>query len=387
MPRHRASTAGCCGRDGPGVHRFLRDLLEDLAHRCDAVRERLLQVNVPGPANDLALTAARLVISARRDIGDLLADAALDNPALVPDHLRLFRRLAERVQLAENYALPHLERFTQHDTNLSGLAARMIAEANIPMLPPVVTASSSAYYWTMPFFYLISVPAGEPGSLLGLSDLGHEFGHILIATTSVLPDRVGVAVNDWFQDARHQAALVGAPHANQLRVTGSQWTDNWLDEFACDVVATYLFGSSFGFQHVRLCALLGTDPFEPGLGQQATHPADEARLRLIVSTLTAYGATEDAAAVRDLWDRFIAHQLGTMPPQYGVCYPDALLDLVAREVVAQCQSEGIADSLALRSKGDTVAAILLDAWGRFAAESQSFKTWEEASLTALFAAT
>jgi len=212
MPRHRASTAGCCGRDGPGVHRFLRDLLEDLAHRCDTVRERLLRVNVPGPANDLALAAARLVISARRDITSLLADPAVDNPALVPDHLRLFRRLAERVQLAENHALPHLERFTGDDTNLSELAARMIAEATIPIVPPVVIASSSVYYWALPFFYLISVPAGEPGSLLGLSDLGHEFGHILIATPdkSILPDHVRVAVNDWFQDARREATLARA---------------------------------------------------------------------------------------------------------------------------------------------------------------------------------
>jgi len=368
------------------MHRFLRDLLEDLAHRCDAVRERLLQVNVTGPASDLALSAARLVISARRDIGSLLADPGLDNPALVPDHLRLFRRLAERVQLAENHALPHLERFTEHDTNLSGLAARMIAEANIPIVPPVVTASSSVYYWTMPFFYLISVPAGEPGSLLGLSDLGHEFGHILIATPekSILPEQVRVAVNDWFQDARHEATLAGAPHARQLRVTGRQWMDNWLEEFACDVVGTYVFGRSFGLQHVRLCALLGGDPFEPGLGHEATHPADEARLRIIVSTLTSYGAAEDATAVSDLWDRFIAHQLGARPPQYGFCYPEALLDLVAREVVAQCQSAGIADSLMLRDKGNTVAAVLLNAWERFVADSRTFKEWEDASLAALF---
>jgi hypothetical protein len=134
-----------------------------------------------------------------------------------------------------------------------------------------------------------------------------------------------------------------------------------------------------------LCALLGGDPFEPGLGQEATHPADEARLRVIVSTLTSYGATEDATAVRDLWGRFAAHQLGTRPPQYGLCYPDALLELVAREVVAQCQSSGIADSLALRAKGGSVAAVLLDAWARFVADSPNFKAWEDASLAALFA--
>jgi len=253
-------------------------------------------------------------------------------------------------------------------------------------VPPVVIASSSVYYWTLPFFYLISVPAGEPGSLLGLSDLGHEFGHILIATPdkSILPDHVRVAVNDWFQDARREATLAGAPHARQLLVTGRQWMDNWLEEFACDVVGTYVFGRSFGLQHVRLCALLGGDPFRPGLGQEATHPADETRLRVIVSTLTSYGATEDATVVNDLWDRFIAHQLGARPPQHGLCYPEDLLDLVAREVVAQCQSAGISDSLMLRDKGNTVAALLLDAWDRFVADSQGFKTWEDASLVALF---
>src|SRR5258708_7330808 len=88
-------------------------------------------------------------------------------------------------------------------------------------------------------------------------------------------------------------------------------------------------------QHVPLRAVLGGDRFEPGLGREATHPADEAWLRVIVSALKSYNATEDAAAVRDLWDRFVAHQLGTRLPEYDLCYPHRLLEMVAQEVVAQ----------------------------------------------------
>jgi hypothetical protein len=45
---------------------------------------------------------------------------------------------------------------------------------------------------------------------------------------------------------------------------------------------------------------------------------------------------------------------------------------------------GIVNSLALRRTGGTVAAVMLDAWTQFLADSHGFKAWEDANLAALF---
>lgn len=366
------------------MQQLLRDLLEDLGHRCDAVRTRLVQLTVAAPANDLAVLAAQMVLYARREVTGLLADAALDNVALVPDHLRLLRRRAQEVQLAEHFALPHLERFNQHDADLSALAAKMIQQCGLPLRPPLVTASSTQHYWTNPGFYLISVPAGETGSLLGLSDLAHELGHILMRTEPLLPDGVAMAVNEWFDDAARDARTQDVARADQLEITGRQWTDDWMEEFVCDVLATYVAGRSFGFQHIRLCALLGADLCSPILGQAATHPADEARMRLILATLTASAPPEDTVSVKDLWDRFTAHQPPSGLLEYQICYPDALLELVATEVVGACRSLGIVDSNTTRAQSGSVTQVLDDAWTRFFADSGAFVAWETANLAALY---
>ena len=260
----------------------------------------------------------------------------------------------------------------------------MIQESSIPLVPPVVTCSSSTYYWTFPTFYLIGVPAGEPGSLLGISDLAHEFGHLLLETNETLLDDLRVIVNEKMQELRAEAVLAGAPHAADMMVTIQLWNESWLDEFACDVIASYLLGRAFGFQHIRLCAQRGRWPYTPTLGEPATHPADAARMQMILAALTAYGAVDDALAVGSVWDRFIAHQPNRSGTAYDLCYPQELFELIATRVTEAARSLAIVNSLATRAQPDTVAAVLVEAWDRFLTDSRTFQTWEDDALKELY---
>jgi hypothetical protein len=191
-------------------------------------------------------------------------------------------------------------------------------------------------------------------------------------------------VNEAFETARRQALREGTPHEQSLMAAGRFWADAWLEEFVCDVAARYALGRSFGYQHVRLCALLGGHLFEPELGQRSTHPAHGARMRMVLAALHASGAVEDVVAVQELWDRFAARQLGARSPSYHLCYPDDLPEFVATEVGQACRAIGITDSMTTRARTGTVTEILLDAWARFLADSSSFGAWEEASLAAMF---
>jgi hypothetical protein len=353
---------------------LLAGLLLDLSRRCTHLRDRLIGLDDDPAYNDLAVSAFQTVTAVAREVDQLLADPTVGDPAFVTDHLRQFRRWAERVILTESYAVPALERFHADDHRLTALVGRLIAGASVPLPAPVVVASSTQYYWTLPYFALISVPAGEAGSLLGLPDLGHELGHLLLVThrDTLLADAEREITDD-FASAIHDATSHAAPHIGGLAVAATQWRNEWLTEFACDVIATYLFGVAFALQHIRLCALFGDPLWSPGLGQEAAHPADEARLAVAAASLRNLGVDEDAELAEETWAAFAAATNDSKPPAYDLCYPRALLSRVAEHVVAGCQRLGMRP---LDLGSADVAAVIAEAWQRFNADPVAYGAWE-----------
>jgi hypothetical protein len=79
------------------------------------------------------------------------------------------------------------------------------------------------------------------------------------------------------------------------------WSDMWVWEFASDMIATYLVGPPYGWQHLRLCASLGGSAYFPSLGEIAEHPADEARMQGIRSVLQRCGSRQEENDIRRLW--------------------------------------------------------------------------------------
>src|SRR5262245_60264933 len=107
------------------------------------------------------------------------------------------------------------------------------------------------------------------------------------------------------------------------------------------MVATFLVGAAFGWQHIRLCAGDGQGGYYPALGERATHPANEARLRGVLAVLERMGAATIGARVEQAWQDYMAARREVRPPDYEVCYPQALIDSLAERVVTGCQSLGL----------------------------------------------
>ena len=107
------------------------------------------------------------------------------------------------------------------------------------------------------------------------------------------------------------------------------WITYWLTEFFCDLFATYTLGPAFAWSHLHLYMKQGGDAFElPGEMQLATHPADAARMELMLSVLLRAGFDEDASAISEKWSQALAHAHSQARPNYDHCYPDDLLHTV-----------------------------------------------------------
>jgi hypothetical protein len=302
----------------------------------------------------------------------------------LPNHLQRYKRLNELAMLVESYPLLFVERYAERDKRLTRLCRRLTGQIGWPLMPPLVGGFSSQYYWTMAPFGIICVPAAEESTLLGLPDLCHELGHILLLqeeqrfTQQFLVELAAYVVDE-------QRRVVAGQRASQYTALYAQllaqWRDQWLREFVCDMIATYLVGPAFGWQHIRLCAGGTRSAYRPAFGETAEHPADEARLRGVVAVLGCLGLGGAGREIETLWADYLRLTGERRPPDYDRCYPDRLIQSLAVQTVAGCRAVGLRsiDQVA-NPHGDDIMGLIGEAWQRFLAEPGPYLQWERARL-------
>lgn len=369
------------------MERFVRGLLRELERRCTVLRERLEAIPADPDRADLVVGAYRVVESVRREVGGLLQNPAFRVPELLPNYLQLYRRWNEQATLVESFSLPFAERYNVVDRRLTRLARRLTQQVHWPLDGPLVAAFSSQYYWTPGVFNLVAAPSTEDTTLLRLPDLCHELGHILLIRNegALIADFRDEIVRYVEGEKRRIEATQRPPEYgslyDQLLI---QWHEQWLWEFAADMVATFLVGPAFGWQHTRLCAGASRSMYFPALGELAEHPADEARLRGIVAALRELGQVEDAQNVQALWEVHTTIR-GTVqrPADYDVCYPQSLLHSLAQRIVEGCRVLNIRGFVRGEDPAGDIPAMIVEAWRRFLENPQEYTGWEEATLAAL----
>ena len=365
---------------------FLRGLVRNLERHCTVLRDRLAALNVEPEVQAHVLDAYQRVERVRRQAEQLLADPTLGVAAFLPNHLRAVRELERRATLVEFYLLPFAERFADSDRRLTRLCNRLVQQVRWPLPPPLVVAFSNQYYWTLAGFPLICAPAAEADTLLRLPDLCHELGHKLLERHAAVADRFLPDVVDYVDREKRRVATGQRPSEYQLLYDQllANWLDRWVLEFGADMIATYLLGGAFGWQHVRLCAGHGTEVFRPTLGEAAEHPADEARLRGILAVLEQTGAATAGVTLRSVWQRYVSSPANTPPADYGLAYPQALIESLAGYVVDECRQLGVRGFDEIAEPVDDIAALIAEAWDRFVTDPDLYNPWEQSRLEALW---
>ena len=316
----------------------------------------------------------------------ILSDPALTAGALAADFLRRYRRAAEQMFFVESLALPSVERFFPEDRFLTGLARAIVVEISWPLPAPLVVAMSAQYYWTSSAFNIIGVPAGESRTLLGLPDLCHELGHQLDAhEDATLVGSFRADVTGYVDEEKKRATATQQPKSmlQDIEQVHANWLNTWIPEFVADMVATFIVGPAFGGQHVRLAAgRMSSDVYFPALGDQSTHPADEARLRAIVAVLEELGDIDSAQELKTMWAQYVTLSGEREPPDYSICYPQPLIIELARRVVAGCLSLKIRPFVSAQNPG--IQQLLTGSWKKLSEKSDDYGAWEDTEIRRLW---
>ncbi len=369
---------------------FLRGILRDIERRAEVLRDRIAAIPADPDLGDYSLSSYRLAEAVRRTASSLLDDSSLGVPSLLVNHLRTAQDLERRSKLIESYFVPFLERYGDTDRRVTRLCRRLAEQVRWPLSPPLVLTFSSQYYWTVGAFNLISAPAAEGSSLLRLPDLCHEMAHILYEhnRTQLTSDFVQELAN--YVEQERKRATRGQRPREYLRLYDplfAQWRDAWLVEFVADMIATYLVGTAFGWQHVRLCSGEGQAVYRPALGEASTHPADEARLRGVLAVLSRMGSS-GGPKIKALWDSYLMVHGEVRPADYDICYPQLLLESLADYVIVGCQALGLRAFHETNIPGNPhpdIPCLIMEGWDRFLENADAYAAWEKTCLGEVWA--
>lgn len=367
------------------VNPFLLGLVSDLGHRCQLLMD-ILANHECHP--DVSRFTEGILERLQQTSQCLLALRESDQmryrplwPYALSDYQEQFRNVA----LVEQVAIPVILHYDKRDHQCLQLLIAIVRETGHPEeLVPVVTATSDQYYWSQPELGVVGMPVGDSGGILGWPDLFHELAHLVLAASPRFLMEFTPTANEFFEKERDKLADIGGSEHDSkwLAVAQMKWGEKqegtWRVELAADLIATYLVGPSYGWQHTRLAVNHGSDPYCPSPGNVADHPADQARLDAGLAMLELLGLQGRAAEVSNSWLEMLDVGLHQKEPEgYQTYYPGELLFELAQTVFSRCQAQGLvpfAENQEHPNPG--MVAHINQAWQVFKKDPARYSIWE-----------
>lgn len=325
----------------------------------------------------------------------LTAKAATGSPRKQSQRHRQYQRAVRDIEFIEGVGLTALERANEVDWRLNRLVKQIRKEIAYPLiLPPAVTSISREYFYihTRFNFNLLCVPPGEGYSLLHLADIYHELAHPLLLEShlpSTRPLRQGLtAIRDFvlehfFSEIQEEERQRGPQEFSAyLELWMQCWYKHWATELICDLFATYTLGPAFAWAHVHLCAKRSSTAFAVPTETVLTHPADDARMQVMLFGLDRLGFKEESTAIEQRWLEVVKLVGSRRPTEYRRCYPRKLLagiEDATYEAVSRTGCRIVGPGLQ-----DFVHLTLNAAWQRFWEDSESYQKWEEGAVARLY---
>ena len=363
-------------------------LLGSAGHSLKRIRQLRQIVQAPfrreyDGLRQICLTRLDAVQAALQSIAQ---ETVVDKALQTPRRVREFTRIVAQLETVENVGVFALSRVSQDDDFLNALITDVCSEINYPLIPPVVSHISQDYLHIYLDFNLLCLPLIEGRFLLHLPDIYHELCHLFHRDQNndlpILESYHAAFKQSRFDLIRHfrdatartDRLLNVEDKLHQIQLWRTCWDKYWMEEFFCDLFGVLTTGPAFAWSHYHLCVKRGGDPFETPLMFVSTHPADDVRMRAMLTMLKSMGFQADVKSIEAAWEDFVQVMSYTPAPEYQQCYPENLIS----EIVSTLQ-EGIKGSGVATAKPDAmtrIVCLLNAAWKEFWSAPEDYPAWE-----------
>lgn len=367
---------------------YLEGLITEQINRVDSLKIRLEK---PLKISELAVLKDRInnILDEQRiKLSELRLELQERRVGTNNDILRQTRSIVRQIIGVETYGIAALEYQNEESAFLNKLAFTIHQEINFPLTSPSVCCISTNYYFTVPFANIIFVPLLESEYLLHLSDLYHEIGHLVVIHKDQSPrlnavkesfEEAFTKITEYYVDLINEKTREGSPEEipRTIRYLHERWK-SWLTEFFCDLFATYTLGPAYVWSHLHLAAKISDDVYQLSIVSDQSHPADEARMRMIQHGLFNTKFNKELDVISIEWKKLKAFW-GEPQPEYQYAYPNKLLKEIAEIFLEGIQKSGfnIMTPEKMIDEKDTVRSTLNESWNKFwGCTIEEFREWE-----------
>jgi hypothetical protein len=345
---------------------FIKGLYADLLHRIDLVVADIGKTDYHDDIKDRFISETLEQFSViKNDLQKSFDTGVLEFEMMSGSNLLKFNRLHREFKAIHSYRYLAIKNYKDPEVFFFKVISQIYDEHRISAMPPIVSTISNHdyYYWAVPYFEIIALPSGEENSLLNLPDMYHEIGHLLHSMFMGKSCEIsGIAVEDHFNKEEVRLADDGFPQfIETVKEAKYLWEASWLEEFSCDLVGSYMTGAAYAWTNLKL---LSTGHGSTKIYEfSPTHPADEARMRIIILMLNKLGLMNEKKEVEDAWDVFLKDTIAFMPRNYSLLFPQYLLEQIVDEFFTFYQNADLASYPELLKGGKcSVAQVLNEAW-------------------------
>ena len=303
---------------------------------------------------------------------------------------REYRRCVRDLEEIEHSGISVLYFHKEDMVYLNKLIRQIASEINLPLNAPCVASFSRRYFYYVPFTNVIFIPLSESEFLLHIPDLLHELGHYVLSKRGELRLQklkekyqkcISLITSYYYQILTRRLTETEPKDLAAITVnTHTQWKEYWLEEFFCDMFATYVLGPAYAWSHIYLVTKKSGDIYSFSGKSISTHPSDESRLRVMLLCLGKMGFDDDKKLIQEKWNDLILVKNRRPTPEYREAYPTQILDQLTslvKEALAECDF-----TITSRDKLEQrpivgVMKRLDDIWRKFWENPDEFRKEEE----------
>lgn len=323
----------------------------------------------------------------RAHLLDKINGIDLDIEILATNNLYEFNELNEFFQTIELYRFEVINNYDEPEIYFNKKIARIYDEIRHLSIPPIITTISNSenYYWAHPIFEIIALPYGEENNLLNLPDLYHEIGHLIYKQyPNIVKVNISTVLHKYFteQIERSYDEKTHDHYVPFLTAKQKRWEDYWIEEFTCDMIATYLCGPAFAWANMKMSAL--SNGSSAIYADSPSHPSDESRMRAVFLMLDKTGHGDECQRIKLSWEQFLNYTNNPKHPDYKFVFPDEILKALTEIVFDYCRGIDLSPYSEQISVHKTpISKIVNDAWAQLLTEPIEFTKFQKEKIEAI----
>lgn len=369
---------------------FIKSLFVDLNNSIDKMLSHLDSLNdLSSVGKDFKEKTVMSLVELKTKIDAIIKSGILEVDGFISNNIITYNSINNSFMEIELFRFQAISKYGKAEKFFDALIHKVYNEIeclqSVPFLSTI--SNSDTYYWAYPKYNMIALPQGEEKNLLNLSDLYHEIGHLIYQQSGdfLVGEHIPNMQKYYGLEKQRMKDDGDLAFVDDIDEAISFWNSSWSEEFACDLIGTYLVGPAYAWTNMKLSTVSSSYNAvysEPNMFRE--HPPDEARMRAIFTMLKMNGFTTELDEIEQAWNKFLNETQNSKPGGYDLIFSDDMIRSITNNVFKGCQNIGLRsyqEQLRLPSK--SVSSLINDAWVHIRRSQSTFGVWEADQLEKL----